>query len=61
MSQLKTGMIKVYTLTDSDEAAVTSSCKARTERACSMTKTHCDKSGGAFCRLKQKNRSYIVK
>lgn len=35
-------------LTVSFPAAVTNSCKALTERACSITKTHCDKSGGIF-------------
>lgn len=35
-------------LTDSDPAAVTNSCKARTDNACSITNTHCDKSGGIF-------------
>lgn len=35
-------------LTVSEPAAVTNSCKARTESACSMTKTHCERSGGIF-------------
>lgn len=36
------------THTVSEPAAVTNSCKARTESACSITNTHCDKSGGMF-------------
>lgn len=36
--------------TSSLPAAVTNSCKARTDRACSMTKTHWDRSGGIFCK-----------
>ena len=36
------------TLTDSEAEAVTSSCRARTESACSITNTHWDKSGGLF-------------
>lgn len=35
-------------LTDSDPAAVTNSCRARTESACSMTNVHCERSGGTF-------------
>jgi len=35
-------------ITSWELAAVTSSCKALTDNACSMTKTHCDKSGGIF-------------
>lgn len=38
----------VEQLTDSDAAAVTSSCKALTDNACSITKTHCERSGGIF-------------
>lgn len=34
--------------TDSEPAAVTNSCNARTDSACSMTNTHCDRSGGIF-------------
>lgn len=34
--------------TDSDPAAVTNSCKARTDSACSMTNVHCERSGGTF-------------
>lgn len=37
-----------FKLTDSDAAAVTSSCKALTDNACSITKTHCERSGGMF-------------
>lgn len=35
-------------LTDSLPAAVTSSCSARTDSACSITNTHWDRSGGTF-------------
>jgi len=53
------GFIYIYTylscwflqfviLTVSDPAAVTSSCRALTDRACSMTKTHWERSGGTF-------------
>jgi len=35
-------------ITSWELAAVTSSCKALTDNACSMTNTHCDKSGGIF-------------
>lgn len=35
-------------LTVSEPAAVTNSWRARTDNACSITKTHCDKSGGIF-------------
>jgi hypothetical protein len=37
-----------HELTVSEPAAVTSSCKARTDKACSITNTHCDRSGGMF-------------
>lgn len=40
--------LAVFKLTVSEPAAVTNSCKARTDSACSITKTHCDKSGGMF-------------
>lgn len=42
------GIAGVENLTVSEPAAVTSSCKALTDRACSITNTHCDKSGGMF-------------
>lgn len=45
-----TAFMLMLVFTSSDPAAVTSSCRARTERACSMTNTHVDKSGGMFCK-----------
>lgn len=40
--------IETHLLTVSVPAAVTNSCRALTDRACSMTNTHCDRSGGMF-------------
>lgn len=41
-----------FGLTASSDPEAMSSCNARTERACSMTNTHCDKSGGLFWKIK---------
>lgn len=40
--------MRIKILTVSEPAAVTNSWRARTDNACSITKTHCDKSGGIF-------------
>lgn len=53
-------MIKKWYVTVSEPAAVTNSCKARTERACSITNTHCDRSGGMFCNCKQKRATFSL-
>ena len=54
-------MIKKWYVTVSEPAAVTNSCKARTERACSITNTHCDRSGGMFCKQrKQKHATFSL-
>jgi len=45
---IRVARIRMAILTVSDPAAVTNSCKARTDSACSMTNTHCDRSGGTF-------------
>lgn len=47
VQQLQTNN-KFSILTVSLPAAVTNSCNARTDSACSITNTHCDKSGGIF-------------
>lgn len=41
-------VIMKWYVTVSEPAAVTNSCRALTERACSITNTHCDRSGGMF-------------
>lgn len=47
-----TKIIYIMPLTSSEPAAVTNSWSALTDKACSMTNTHVDKSGGIFCKKK---------
>lgn len=54
-----TAFMLMLVFTSSDPAAVTSSCRARTERACSMTNTHVDKSGGMFCKYTNRTCYWI--
>lgn len=48
-------------LTSSLAAAVTSSCRARTDSACSITNTHWHRSGGLFCEGKHQGHYTVLR